>query len=89
MGFERDTAGAIDTLPTPRPAPRSTTRMEPLMHDAIDVLDLRREVAHRADDLQREASHWRLRAEGRRNGRSRLASVLRRTAAAVDGRRAF
>jgi hypothetical protein len=60
------------------------------MHDTIDVLDLRREAAHRADDLQRAATHWRLRAEGRRNGRSRVASALRRTAAAVDGgRRAF
>jgi hypothetical protein len=89
MGFEREVAGAMTRSRRRGPLPARTTRMEPIMHDAIDVLDLRREVAHRADDLQREATHWRLRAEGRRNGRSRLASVLRRTAAAVDGRRAF
>jgi hypothetical protein len=60
------------------------------MHDTIDVPDLRREASHRADDLQRAATRWRLRAEGRQGSRSRLASALRRTAAAVDGgRRAF
>jgi hypothetical protein len=57
------------------------------MHDTIDVLDLRREAAHRADDLQRAASRQRLRAAGRRSGRTRFASALRRTAAAVDGGR--
>lgn len=57
------------------------------MYDAIDVLDLRREAAHRADDLQRAATNWRQRAEGRRNGHGRFVSALRRTAAAVDGGR--
>jgi hypothetical protein len=57
------------------------------MYDTIDVLDLRREAAHRADDLQRAATNWRQRAEGRRNGHGRFVSVLRRTAAAIDGGR--
>jgi hypothetical protein len=55
------------------------------VYDAMDVPDLRREVAHRADDRQRDADRIRLRAEGRRASRSRRVSAPRRAGGGVDG----